>query len=168
QQKSAFKGVGSGVSAVNRSPPHGTTNPRRARHSFIDEALSSSITRLGIELRKTIPKSAGVRAVYLFGSAAHSEEPDDVDLVIVYEKPLTPHSVSGIEPILQRRGCEELRSLAESQGGQSRHPPERVGHLWFVSLASPGGGRQGRESADREGAPDDNDRRKPSATRRKS
>jgi hypothetical protein len=39
--------------------------------------------------------------VYLFGSAVHSEQPDDVDLAVVYDKPLTPLSAPSIKPVIQ-------------------------------------------------------------------
>lgn len=51
---------------------------------------SSKIDALKIELAVSLRDIAGVRAVYLFGSALHSHTPRDADLLVVYQAPLTP------------------------------------------------------------------------------
>jgi hypothetical protein len=77
-------------------------------------------------------------------------------------------------PVAVRTACRDAVRLVTAgvhPPRPSRHPPVRVGHLLFVSLASPGeGAGKAGESADREGAPDDEEQAKlsPSAMRRKS
>ena len=61
---------------------------------------TSRASALSGELALSLRDLAGVRAVYLFGSALDSEAPEDVDLVVVYEAPLTPISAPQVrDPI---------------------------------------------------------------------
>jgi hypothetical protein len=56
-------------------------------------------------------------------------------------------------PVLGRFQDKRTKKARRSQTaakGQFRHPPERVGHLWFVSLASPGAGKAGNPRTGKE------------------
>jgi predicted nucleotidyltransferase len=78
-----------------------------------------SITALRAELERALGDTAGVRAVYLFGSALHSETPADVDLVIVYEPPLTPLTAPTVGEVVEE-------AVARSTGSRA--------HLMFFSV----------------------------------
>jgi predicted nucleotidyltransferase len=68
----------------------------------------------------------GVSAVYLFGSTLTSETPNDVDLVVVYDDPLTPLSA----PTL----LKQLQRAVESVGA----PPAHVTFLTVAEAGHPG------------------------------
>jgi predicted nucleotidyltransferase len=61
---------------------------------------SSRVPELAAELESALGRVEGVRAVYLFGSATESDEPRDVDVLIVYGHPLGPATVPGIGPLI--------------------------------------------------------------------
>jgi predicted nucleotidyltransferase len=39
--------------------------------------------------------------VFLFGSALRTEFPEDIDLIVVYEPPLTPHTAPEVRPHIE-------------------------------------------------------------------
>jgi predicted nucleotidyltransferase len=73
---------------------------------------SSEITsRLRSDLEQALGEVAGVRALYLFGSALSSDTPRDIDLLLVYGPPLTPLTVRALTgPI-----CELVERAVELQ-----------------------------------------------------
>jgi predicted nucleotidyltransferase len=59
------------------------------------------IADLTTDLHESLGGRAGVAAVYLFGSATGAARPNDVDLVLVYEPPLSGRSVSQLRPLVE-------------------------------------------------------------------
>jgi hypothetical protein len=62
--------------------------------------MTSQHRDLENELSAALRDAAGVRAVYLFGSALQSDSPHDIDLIVVYEEPLTPLSAPSVRPLI--------------------------------------------------------------------
>jgi predicted nucleotidyltransferase len=65
------------------------------------ETPSSSIPTLRSELDAKLAPVMGVKAVYLFGSTLGSENPNDVDLAVVYDPPLAPLTAPTVSPLIQ-------------------------------------------------------------------
>jgi predicted nucleotidyltransferase len=62
---------------------------------------SPRVARLAAELESALGRVEGVRAAYLFGSAMASDEPRDVDVLVVYGSPLGPVTAPTIGPLIE-------------------------------------------------------------------
>jgi predicted nucleotidyltransferase len=62
---------------------------------------SSTIRTLRERLCDALLGRQGVVTVHLFGSALQSESPNDIDLAVVYDTPLTPLTAPEVGPAVQ-------------------------------------------------------------------
>jgi predicted nucleotidyltransferase len=65
------------------------------------ETIFSTIQTLSSNLAANLASVDGIRTIYLFGSAVDSNTPNDVDLAIVYEAPLTPLSAPDVRQAIE-------------------------------------------------------------------
>jgi predicted nucleotidyltransferase len=63
--------------------------------------MDFSITRLADRLGAVAADVKGFKAAYLFGSAIRKANLADIDLVIVYEGPLTPATAGVLRPLVE-------------------------------------------------------------------